>query len=289
MAAFQPDSCPTNGTFKAARIAAGETGISANTELAKNNAIIVAGANPDVGIMGWLPGGGHGFLSNEYGMGADNLLEATVVTPDGRILLANPCQNSDLFYAIRGGGAGTFGVIIEAVVRAYDSPQTTKHTFAVQALSANITNEFYDLVGFICAELPRLKEGGMQGYYYIIGTPVQPTLTMMWVFYLYDKPEGTVDSLMAPIEAKIKEHPTLFAYKSNSITAPSYMDIYSSSTNEDVANGGTAYGSWMLTPEALSNPNITAKVLQDIGPHGTGSNVRIPCHPYLYDHSNLGC
>jgi FAD/FMN-containing dehydrogenase len=160
---FQPDSCPTNGTFKAARVAAGETGMSVNTELIKNNAIIVTGANPDVGIMGWLPGGGHGFLSSEYGMGADNLLEATIVTPDGSILLANPCQNTDLFYAIRGGGAGTFGVLLDAVVKAYDTPQTTTHKFAVQALSSNITNEFYDLVGYLSAELPRLKAGGMQG------------------------------------------------------------------------------------------------------------------------------
>jgi hypothetical protein len=51
-------------------------------------------------------------MATSCGMGADNLLEATIVTPNGRFLLANPCVNSDLFPAIRGGGGGgTFGVV----------------------------------------------------------------------------------------------------------------------------------------------------------------------------------
>ncbi|KAF2648010.1 hypothetical protein K491DRAFT_264758 [Lophiostoma macrostomum CBS 122681] len=269
---FQPTSCPANGTFKAARIAAGETGIAVNTELAKNNAIIVTGGNPDVGIMGWLPGGGHGYLSSEYGMGADNLLEATVVTPDGSILLTNPCQNADLFYAVRGGGAGTFGVMLSAVVQAFETPQTTKHNFAVQALSPNITDEFYDLAGYLSAELARLKAGGMQGYYFIVGPPVQPALTFAWTFYLYNKPDGTVDSLMAPIEAKTKEQPALFAYVSNSTTAATYMDIYSHSVNEDVAGSGTAYGSWLMSSESMADADVNAKMLKEIGPHGNASN-----------------
>ncbi|KAJ5530564.1 hypothetical protein N7527_003957 [Penicillium freii] len=73
----------------------------------------------DVGVAGWATGGGHGVLTGVYGMGADNIIEATVVTPNGDLVTANECQNNDLFWAIRGGGGGTFGVILSPTVNAY--------------------------------------------------------------------------------------------------------------------------------------------------------------------------
>jgi hypothetical protein len=51
-------------------------------------------------------------------MGADRVLEFKLVTPDGELRTANACQNEDLFFALRGGGGGTFGVVLEATTRA---------------------------------------------------------------------------------------------------------------------------------------------------------------------------
>jgi FAD/FMN-containing dehydrogenase len=101
---FRPTSYPFDGTWAAARIAAGHTGGEVQTELAKHNAIAITGANLSVGIVGWLTGGGHGPLTQTYGMGADHLLEATIVMPNGKVLVARPCQSTELFFAMRGGG-----------------------------------------------------------------------------------------------------------------------------------------------------------------------------------------
>ncbi|KAG6826640.1 hypothetical protein H0H87_006840, partial [Tephrocybe sp. NHM501043] len=77
-----------------------------------------------VGVAGgWLQGGGHGALSNTMGLGVDRVLQFKVVTPDGQYRIANECQNEDLFYALRGGGGSTFGVVLEATTLA--SPQVT--------------------------------------------------------------------------------------------------------------------------------------------------------------------
>src|SRR2546430_3750447 len=57
-----------------------------------------------------MQGGGFGSWSKKYGTAAASMLEAEVVTADGRVLVANGCQNQDLFWALRGGGGGTFGV-----------------------------------------------------------------------------------------------------------------------------------------------------------------------------------
>ena len=68
------------------------------------------GACPTVGVAGLTLGGGEGRLQEKYGTACDNLLSAQVVTVDGRQVEASPKSNSDLFWAIRGGG-GNFGVV----------------------------------------------------------------------------------------------------------------------------------------------------------------------------------
>ena len=65
--------------------------------------MIVGGENPSVGVGGWLLGAGHGQLSAKYGLGVDNVLEMLVVTPTGEEVTASECENSDLFWALRGG------------------------------------------------------------------------------------------------------------------------------------------------------------------------------------------
>lgn len=63
-------------------------------------------------------------LSNNFGLGADRVLQYRVVTPQGKYLTANACQNTDLFYALRGGGGGTFGVVMESTFLAEPRPLT---------------------------------------------------------------------------------------------------------------------------------------------------------------------
>lgn len=70
-------------------------------------------------VGGWLQGGGHGALTPRYGLGVDNVVEVEVVTVDGQVRTANLCQNSDLFWALRGGGGGTWGVVTKATFLAH--------------------------------------------------------------------------------------------------------------------------------------------------------------------------
>lgn len=88
----------------------------------------VGGGCLSVGVPGFLLGGGAGFVSRSYGMGADNLLSLVVVTADGevrRLSADSTGADADLFWACRGGGGGNFGVAVEMELRLHQPPTRT--------------------------------------------------------------------------------------------------------------------------------------------------------------------
>ena len=76
-----------------------------------------SGACGDVRISGYMMGGGYGFTSRMFGMNCDNVLQMMVMLADGSIVIANTAQNQDLFWAIRGGTGGTFGILLQIKYR----------------------------------------------------------------------------------------------------------------------------------------------------------------------------
>ncbi|KAK8139011.1 FAD-binding domain-containing protein [Apiospora sp. TS-2023a] len=81
--------------------------------------IVSPGGNTVGGVGGWVGGGGHSVVSSTFGLGADQVLSLGVVTADGRYVTADPFTNPDLFFALRGGGGATYGIIISAVHKAH--------------------------------------------------------------------------------------------------------------------------------------------------------------------------
>jgi len=94
------------------------------------------GTCPTVGISGLTLAGGYGFLSRRLGMTCDSLLEVEMVTARGKIIRANHSQHSDLLWACRGGGDGSFGVITSFTFRVHPIEKVTRY---------RITWDFADL------------------------------------------------------------------------------------------------------------------------------------------------
>lgn len=111
----------------ALRIGAGVQGSEAQdaAHRAGSGHVIMAPHSPDVGIAGgYTQGGGHGPLASRYGLAADQVLEWEVVTAAGEILTASPVQNADLYWALCGGGGGTYAVVLSMTVRMHPEEET---------------------------------------------------------------------------------------------------------------------------------------------------------------------
>jgi FAD/FMN-containing dehydrogenase len=83
---------------------------------------VQGGGCTTVGVPGLVLGGGFGSFSKGFGTAAANLLEAEVVTADGAVRIANAVRNPNLFWALKGGGGGTFGVVTRLTLRTHALP-----------------------------------------------------------------------------------------------------------------------------------------------------------------------
>ncbi|KAF4974249.1 hypothetical protein FZEAL_8829 [Fusarium zealandicum] len=112
----------------------------------KNGVTLIGGEGQTVGVVGgYIQGGGHSPLSGLfYGVALDSVLSFQVVTASGRIFSASETCNSDLFWAIRGGGGGTFDVVTSAVVKAHPKVESiTTMTFAFNSGADNVTDTMF--------------------------------------------------------------------------------------------------------------------------------------------------
>lgn len=92
-------------------IGAGTQQVDALGTLTPHGMALVSGICPTVGVGGFMQGGGIGWQTRKYGMACDQLVEATVVLADRRVVRASADEHPDLFWALRGNGGGNYGVI----------------------------------------------------------------------------------------------------------------------------------------------------------------------------------
>ena len=120
---------------------------------------LVTGECGTVGIAGgYSQGAGHGPLNSAYGMATDNVLEWEVVTGEGEHLIATPQQNTDLYWALSGGGGGTYGVVLSMTTRIHrDGPVTGP---VLSFSTPNVGNATYwKAVGVFLKHLPTMVKG----------------------------------------------------------------------------------------------------------------------------------
>jgi len=159
------------------------------------------GINSTTGVAGLTLGGGFGWMSRKYGLTIDNLLSADVVTAEGQLLHASEHENSDLFWAIRGGG-GNFGIVT--------SFEYQLHAIGKEVLSGLVVHPFdqaSELLGKYLDYVEDLPDE-MTCWVVLRKAPPLPFLPEQWhgkevmifaVCYVGDMQEG--ERVMAPMRS----------------------------------------------------------------------------------------
>ncbi|KAI1099486.1 FAD-binding domain-containing protein [Jackrogersella minutella] len=129
---------------------------------------IVGGNTRTVGLGGgYTAGGGHSPLSSLYGLAADQVLSMEVVLPNGRYISVDEKNYPDLFFALRGGGGSTWGIVTSLVIRAYPKAPVSTLTYTFSVGDTVPTETFWEGVNAVLAKFPEYADKGMYSYWSI--------------------------------------------------------------------------------------------------------------------------
>lgn len=196
-------------------------------------------------------------------MGADNIIEATLVTPKGDIVTVNECQHKDLFWAIRGGGGGTFGVILNITVKVFPMPSLSTATVSMSARNGTTSKVWWKIISSIHKEMVELQDAGVMGYYTASGAPYSFQYTM---FQFNTTNTSSIDRLIEPLTKHLQRNND--TVKSSSFT--SWVPIWYliekiAPVGDDAGLTRGARATRLLPRKAVQDTDSLAKMFEIIG------------------------
>lgn len=182
---------------------------------------------------GHFSGGGHSFMSTVYGLTADNVLAVTVVLANGTLVTASACEHPDLFWALRGGGGGTFGVLISVTHKLHSPPATGVTGYTLQVYLTDSTNSvgaflygFLELTpGLLNSSLSAAAPGGDAGVWSGYWS-VQPATATIYVFsaaFACNCTPAAAAAALAPFLAFASSRGDFVLAAANATAYPSYI------------------------------------------------------------------
>ncbi len=208
-----------------------------------------------------MQGGGHGPAVHDFGLGADQVLEAQVVLADGRLVIASSCENTDLFFAIRGGGGSTYGVVVSTVVKAHPTNTVAVQQLSFAPLTPSDIPSFMAALQLIYEAYPDLSDKGFSGYgswyvSYFAPIMLNSTTGFTLTIALFGKSPADARSLFAPVAVQLADFNSSLHVNMTSSSFSTYAAYYSALSNiSQPAGAYPALGSRLLDRNALTaNP-----------------------------------
>ena len=231
-------------------------------KLAKaQNLIVVGGGTPTVGATGgWMQGGGHGPPSHQFGLGAQQVVEIEAILANGLPVTANACQNSDLFFALRGGGGGTYAVVLSTVIKAYPNTNIDVQHLAIGALKQTNTSGLLDAVAIISSGIPDMMDAGYAGYgSWSINSPTPLFANFLAGYvhgiYMFGKSQAAAKKAFDATRKRLLPYNGTSLFISESyVSYPNYWAFYEAESGVEPPVGTeSALGSRLLDRKALTS------------------------------------
>jgi hypothetical protein len=214
---FIPQGCPANTkAVPAVTAEAGTRWLEAYKEVVvKNGRYVQGGGCTSVGVAGgFIQGGGFGSFSKKFGTGAAGILEAELITADGTIITANECQNADLYWALKGGGGSTFGIVSKITLETHALPSI--FGALTGTITASTDQDYKQLIEYFIRFYRVKLHNDHWGEQVILNKNNQMQIAM--VFQGMSKIE--VERLWQPFKIWLAQRPQQYKFKLHSVALP---------------------------------------------------------------------
>ncbi|KAI9168085.1 FAD-linked oxidoreductase ZEB1 [Paramyrothecium foliicola] len=203
--------------------------------------------NQTVGLVGGLiQGGGHGPWTTMKGMVADSVLSFDVITADGIFRTANEKENPDLFWALKGGGPLTYGIVLSATVKTWDDLPASGATLFINSTITTDENIFWEGVSIFTKYSNYLIDNGLYVFY-----EIWPQTFFVEPFLAINQTGVQLDAILAPFLAELKAADVPFEYTSKDFQ--SVFDLYTDLFKDESSNIMAVPGGWLFSRKDMEN------------------------------------
>ena len=259
-------SCDLINISNAIRIEAGIQWSEVYRWLSEFNLVAIgAGSGTVSAVGGYLQGGGHSPLSRWQGMAADQVLEYDVVTADGQRRTVNACENSDLFWALNGGGGGTYAIVLSAILRTFPSPSIVAGLYSANASNAT---QYTKLIENFVEILPTITDANWTVYFDMLDWTLRVSSHV---------PNGDLAKFSALLNEFAIKNTDLAFQTISSFTAPSFYQYFASIIEPSETGGFNFLVSSRMISESVIRNNrdgVAAVLVQAKGQSAMGSSLR---------------
>ncbi|KAI0911768.1 isoamyl alcohol oxidase [Ustulina deusta] len=211
--------------------------------------LVVGGDCATVGVAGgYLQGGGHSVLSSLYGMGADNVLEWEVVDGMGNLLVATPERNADLYWALSGGGGGTYGIVVSVTVKLHTDMPITGVQLRFD-LDSSQPEAFHRAVRKYHDLVPTITD---KPYHGVGIAEISNTSFLLTPLTLPNISHDDAETLMSPLVQMLTGR--VLNYSMNITESPTWLDYWLKliKPNPTQLVQNAQYGGWMVPRDVLT-------------------------------------
>ncbi|RMZ72686.1 Restculine oxidase [Pyrenophora seminiperda CCB06] len=185
------------------KLGAGVQGFELYQAADKYGVSAIAGICPTVGVAGgYSAGGGHSPLMQLFGVGSDQIVALEVVLASGRFITVTPQVNSDLYWAMLGGGGGTFGVVTSVIVKVHRKVPVTTSAWTVTTSETVTADKFWEAFRFFYDNIPMYNRAKTYSYFSLMKLAPGTYMWSMAPFFATDKTVEEYEALIKPFYDK---------------------------------------------------------------------------------------
>ncbi|KAI5116059.1 hypothetical protein M0805_002845 [Coniferiporia weirii] len=183
--------------------------------------VVVGGTAANVAPAGgYVQGAGHSAFSPLFGLAADNALEFKIVLANGDYITANEIEHPDLFWALRGGGAGSWGIVVSATFRTYPAFDATFHSVMITSPTTEGAGQLAEIHARHIFDWDNVHAG--QYFYFYNDAPLGGQSVHFWIrTYFANYSADDAVAAMKPLldEVKANNNFTILFETTNTSTA----------------------------------------------------------------------